>query len=172
MKLSKPAFWLLLLGSLCALTIAITNTISLQRSHTDYVYVDNIQLFNNFDMTKDLGESLKIQLKKPQQSLDSLINIYEILKDQPKTKIEKLSTLEGQIRELDFNLRQQQQQLSGELNQQVWTRLNGYLKSYGEDHSHQIILGTQGNGSIMYAHPDKDITEDVLIYVNQKYEAQ
>jgi len=48
--------------------------------------------------------------------------------------------------------------------------LNQYIKEYGESKQYKVVLGTQGNGNVMYAQKGIDITAEVLIYSNEKYE--
>jgi len=74
------------------------------------------------------------------------------------------------LRSEDQELKQINETLSRASSQQVWKRLNEYLKTYGEKHEYPMILGTQGNGNVMYAKEGIDITDAVLEYANSKYQ--
>ncbi len=140
----------------------------LSRSESTIAYVDNVTLFNGFNMSKDLGKINNGKIIKQKKKLDSLYTIYSIFKEQKNT--EKATTLETQLRLEDQELRKINEYFSKEVSQQVWNRLNQYIKDYGEANKHEIILGTQGNGNIMFAQDGIDITEMVLEYANTKYE--
>ncbi|WP_299311233.1 OmpH family outer membrane protein [uncultured Aquimarina sp.] len=140
----------------------------LSRSESTIAYVDNVTLFNGFNMSKDLGKINNGKIIKQKKKLDSLYTIYSIFKEQKNT--EKATTLETQLRLEDQELRKINEYFSKEVSQQVWNRLNQYIKEYGESNQYRIILGTQGNGNIMFAREGVDITETVLEYANTKYE--
>nr|WP_298320900.1 OmpH family outer membrane protein [uncultured Aquimarina sp.] len=140
----------------------------LSRSESNIVYVDNVTLFNGFNMSKDLGKINNEKITKQKKKLDSLYTIYSIFKEQKNT--EKATSLEIQLRSEDQELRKINEYFSNDVSQQVWNRLNQYIKEYGEANEYKIILGTQGNGNIMFAENGIDITEKILEYANNKYE--
>ena len=132
------------------------------------VYVNNVTLFNGFNMSKDLGKKHQKQIKLAEKSLDSLITIFNILKEQ-KNK-EKVLELQKQLQVKDQQLAQMNEHLTKDVSQQVWNRLNIYIKEYGTSHKFKFILGTQGNGNVMYAKESLDVTEELLEFANAKYE--
>ncbi|MBQ4822483.1 OmpH family outer membrane protein [Aquimarina sp. MMG016] len=153
------------------LVIALTVLLSLYLSsfsNSNIVYVDNVELFNGFNMSKDLGKINKDKITKQKKKLDSLYTIYSILKEQKNE--EKSTELETQLRSEDQELRKMNEYFSKDLSQKVWNRLNQYIKEYGEANEYKIVLGTQGNGNVMFAEEGINITEDILIYANHKYE--
>ena len=52
----------------------------------------------------------------------------------------------------------------------ISTQLNSYVKEFAEEYGYDYIMGATGGGNLWYIKPAKNITEDVLIYVNLKYE--
>lgn len=62
--------------------------------------------------------------------------------------------------------------LRDQVSQQVWNRLNVYIKEYGLKNDFTYIFGTQGGGNVMYAKEALDVTEELLEYVNAKYEGE
>lgn len=134
----------------------------------DIAYVDNVELFNGFNMSKDLGQANNFKLKAQKKKLDSLYNIYSIFREQGDN--EKTKALELQLRSEDQELKRMNEYLSKDLSEKVWSRLNQYVKEYGESKRYKVVLGTQGYGNVMYAKDGIDITADMLIYSNEKYE--
>ena len=134
----------------------------------EIVFVNNVTWFNEFNMAKDMGRKHKVAIEKQKKSFDSLYTVYNILKEQKS--IAKLPQLEQQLQQKDAELKQMEAYLSKDVSQQVWNRLNTYIKDYGKVNEYQLILGTQGSGNIMYGEESLDITLDLLEYANTKYE--
>jgi len=60
-------------------------------------------------------------------------------------------------------------EVSQEYDQQIWERLNGFVKTYAEEKGYDIIIGASGDGNLMYANEKLDITDQLIEYCNQKY---
>jgi len=140
------------------------------KENEEIVYVDNVRLFNGFKMTKDLnqinGQKINLQKKK----LDSLYNVYEILRNNNQT--DKLGSLEMRLRAEDEELKVMNENFSYETGQAVWKRLNEYVKEYSVANKYKIVLGTQGSGNVMYAEDNIDITDHLINYSNKYYEGE
>ena len=137
-------------------------------SESEIVYVDNIEIFNGFNMTADLDKMNKKKLSNQKMKIDSLYRVYEVFRQEDEKS--KLKELESELRSADTNLRRMSESMSNELREKVWQRINSYIEDFGRIKKHKIILGTQGNGTIMYAIEGKDITTEFLEYANAKYE--
>ncbi|PKV51941.1 periplasmic chaperone for outer membrane proteins Skp [Aquimarina sp. MAR_2010_214] len=166
MKKNHTTF--LLICNVLLLIVIFTAFYFFKSSSTDVVYVDNVKLFNGFNMSQDLGKINNKKITKQKKKLDSLYTIYSILRKQENK--EKALELEMQLRTEDQELKKMNEYLSKDISQKVWTRLNQYVKEYGIANQCKIILGTQGVGNIMYAQEEIDITTKVLEYANAKYE--
>lgn len=133
-------------------------------------YVDTYQLFENFQGKKELE---KRQIKRSQQK--------QLLLDSMKIQ---LMRLEQSQTATEYDLKQQQQQYNHQANkfhqelekqtmahtEEIWKQINQYTFEYGEEQGYDYIFGTASNGSLMYANKGKDITKEVLNYINNKYE--
>lgn len=132
------------------------------------VYVNNIKLFNEFNMSKDLKIIYEKEIKAQQKIFDSIYEHYERnFGDYTETQKEEEYSKIQQVRQ---NLDRYKNLLSHESDQQIWNRLHEFLKEYSQVHSYKIVLGTEGKGNILYAEEGIDITTDFLEYVNIKYE--
>ncbi|WP_083322157.1 OmpH family outer membrane protein [Hymenobacter lapidarius] len=58
------------------------------------------------------------------------------------------------------------------INQEILAEINLYIKQYGKNKGYDFILGATENGNIVYAAEGKDITEDVLNGLNNKYDQE
>ena len=113
-------------------------------------YVVNQKLFNAYTGKKILEGKLVLVKKSNQRALDSLRRIG------------------GSPLEEKFT--RQEQQLSEEYTASIWRRINEDLRGYGETRGYDFIYGATGDGGLMYAGEAYDVTEDVVGYLNQKYE--
>lgn len=132
------------------------------------VYVDNLTLFNDFNMTRDLKQINGKVIEEQKKKMDSLYAIYQIYKQ--NNRLELLKPLEKELRKEDQNLTNLNNRLANEVSEQVWARLNNYVTEYGKLKGYKIIFGTQGNGNVMYAEDDMDATSKVISYANEHYE--
>lgn len=136
----------------------------------EIVYIDNIRLFNDFNMTMDLNKINDDKIKKQKKKIDSLYTIYGIFRDNDQT--DKLEALETQLRNEDQEFKNMNKRFSSEISRTVWNRLNTYVNEYGMANDYKIVLGTQGNGNVMFAQKGKDITDKVMHYCNSRYEGE
>jgi outer membrane protein len=134
-------------------------------------FVDNVKLFKDFNMSKDMEkiytDSLKSQANKVQ-------GLYDIFQNSIEMKLEQKSITSNQILFQSENkkLEDLKSYFSNDVSQKVWNRLNDYIVSYGKENKIKIIFGSQGNGNLMYADSLINITDDVLKYCNEKYEGK
>jgi outer membrane protein len=131
---------------------------------TDIVYVDNIKLFEGFNMTKEMKKKGEIQFQYQKNRLDS---IYKTIATLPVNKQELLSkqfVLERN--ELEKNT----QQYAIQESEKIWKRLNEYIKVYSLNNGYKIVLGSTNQQQVLYADSDVDITNDLITFVNKRYE--
>lgn len=139
-----------------------------QFSESKIVYVDTAKLFEGFNMTKDLENLNKEKVTSQKKKMDSLYTIYSIFKKEEND--DKIKELEAQLRQEDQVFRQMRESLSRAGGKQIWDRLHQYIKEYGVSKNYKIILGTQGNSTVLFAEDGMDITNDIIEYTNHKYE--
>ncbi|MGE3823810.1 MAG: OmpH family outer membrane protein [Bacteroidia bacterium] len=166
-------------GLLVVILIAFIGVLALQifmLTEKQQAYIDIIRVFNEFKLKKELSTKLEdIQLKRTEK-LDSLKIRYQAA----LVEFEKKDKKEANVREIElirqeYIIKEQQfkednENMSAQYNDQVWTQLNAYLKEYGEKSGYEFIFGANGQGSLIYAKKDKEITDDVIKFVNNKYD--
>lgn len=165
-KLPVLNFILLLVIS----SILLINYLSSTQDN-NLVYVDNIQLFNGFNMVKDIKLFEEAKIKKQSKILDSLYTSYNALSDKEKTQT-ATKQLQQQIAIKSKQLQELKDAYSHSLNVNVWKRLNEYIEMYAKEKGCSVILGTSGKGNIMYAKEAINITDKVLEFSNKKYEGK
>lgn len=167
---------LLITGWLIAL--AAMSFLFYQSNSTKKVgYVEVAKLYNEFTLKKELENNLSSILNKRQLILDSLKLQLQMQANYFK---KQKSPSDGEIREWErvkYEYQTSEKQFSEDniaLNerymQQVWEQLNQYIKDYGKQNHFDYIHGANGSGTLLYAHEKNDITNELIQYVNERYQ--
>lgn len=147
-------------------------------------YVQNSKLISEFEGFKKGQQDYNQKLKTWQRNLDSLITDYKQNISEFKNNKSKSSSKEIELQTQLINRQEQdiksyksalEQKVATEennINSGVISQVNAFVKKYGEENHYDYILGVTDNGSILYAKENKDITEEVLKYINKKYKGQ
>ncbi|WP_298423832.1 hypothetical protein [uncultured Kordia sp.] len=154
------------LVNICVLIAAIIfMTIKLNDNPKKYAYVDNISLFNKFNMSKDLHAMGLPQLNAQKKKVDSL---YQLAQQQNDPKL--IKELQQRVYIQNNHLQKMDTELKQEVNRKAWERLNGYLEEFGKQQNVDLIFGIQGTGNVMYADKAFDLTQEAIEFANSKYE--
>lgn len=161
--------------ALCAVSLFFSIYTFIQQRSIKTGYVDNVKLFNEFKMKKEIEVKLNTRDDFQKNVMDSLLAIIKVL--ERKKANSGLSAKELDLLDYQKNRylgqREEFEKSSATLVQQydnqIWTRLNQYIKEFGAQNNYHLILGTKGDGNVMYADTNRDLTEEVLKYANQKY---
>lgn len=129
--------------------------------------MDNVKLFSSFNMSKELNKLHQEDLRKQKNTVDSIVNILQKQMDSDSS-----TELQKQFVRENNKLKEMGEYFTGRVSQQVWDRINSYIVAYGKEKNYSIILGTQGNGNIMFGKETLDVTDDFIQYANWKYEGQ
>jgi|TARA_R110000782_G_scaffold270485_1_gene371938 outer membrane protein len=160
-------------------SFAVWNSFQLKTSIETTAFVNLTVLFDRFEMKKEFEAKLKNDLSQKQNELDSLLFQLQGLNN-------KLSSTEKNNDEDIMRFQQMQnyyiqQKKSVEeysytktqqYDSQILEQLTQYVKDYGEQKKYDYIYGLNNNGNLMYAKEQKDITEEVLTFINDKYQGK
>ncbi len=133
-------------------------------SAPEVVYVDNVKLFDGFYMTKEMKKIGESQFNFQKSKIDSLY-----------TKIQKSNPAEQQVLMKEYvalkgNLEQFNRQFAYEETQKIWERLNSYINEFSAEKKYKLIIGSEKKGDVLYADEEVNITNELVNYVNSKYE--
>ena len=176
--MNKTKIFYILLGLLFLfLTGNLYYTYSLHQKVPKTAYINLQEVFSNFQMTKEYGAKLQSANQSKKLLLDSLeFRITTLKNELVPTKSSISSEKQQELNALQEQYDAFQQKFSNEgndqlnsLNTQIYKQLNQYVKDYGEVHHYAYIYGLEGSGVIMYARNDKDITKDVIEFINNEY---
>ena len=128
-------------------------------------YIDINRLLNEFQMKKDLERSSSGELLRIKSIIDSL-NMIKTVSSNP----DGTSPVDTQLMYAGNAFQQYYAASNQEISKRVWDRLNPLLQQYGQSNRFSLIIGANGQGTVLYGHNRVDITDDVIRFVNSKYE--
>lgn len=157
-------------------SLLLTVIISACSTKEEMVWIELGKTFEAFEMKKELEQKYNKTEQARKVIIDSLQFELQVLTRQIKAEKgkdkEKLALYEVK-REHYYRQKEafenENAVLQQQYNAQILTQLNQYLKDYGEKKGYGYILGADGNGNLMYATDKNNITEDVILFINEKY---
>lgn len=144
-------------------------------------YVNIYKVFSDFTYKKELHKEYSEVVKLRNLHTDSLKiqlqRLYDLVQTEKNEKLRgalilKLNTDEAYYQSKAKELEEMNKELMSEYDGRIYVQLNQYVKDFGDEQGYDFILGSDGNGNIMYSKPDKDLTEEVLAYINKRYQGE
>lgn len=149
-----------------------------RHTSTKVAYVDIQQVYDNFEMKKELEAKFNSAQQVQKGILDSMALSLRLLDNQITSGQgnDKTSTL-FESKKKDFLTQQsyfenQAEGVTKEYSSQIWKQLNQYVKDYGDKKGYDLIVGGNGTGNVMHARESMNITKEVLEFVNEKYKGK
>jgi outer membrane protein len=137
-------------------------------SNIKVVYVDNVKLFDGFNMTKEMKRVGEKQFNSRKTALDSL---YARLQSPTISEKDK-KTLMPQFIQGKQELEQFNQNFANVEVTKIWSRIHDYTAEFSEQNRYKLILGSDSKQSVLFAHDDVNITAELLLFINRKYEGE
>lgn len=139
-------------------------------------YVQMESVYNEFQLKSKLETQLKDTEKARKFIIDSLkLQLHQMtltLQSMPKvdTSMIRLYNLRQQfLNEQEMQFAEDNQVLASEYTDQIWGQINQYTRDFGTENGYDYILGASGDGTLMYANETEDITEDLKVYINSRF---
>ncbi len=132
------------------------------------VHIDLDKVYTDFTLSKNYNQEVEKFHQTSQLILDSMELELKML-----TQYNSNPSLIESKKEVYFQKRndfeQIYQQKTQEYSKKVMTQLHQYLKEYGDANNYDYILAKQLNSPVLYTNDSKDITKEILVYVNNRY---
>lgn len=170
----------LLLAGFLLLGLAVSYLFWYNQSHR-IAYVDSAKLLNGYQA---MVEARKVYAAKSQQwqaNIDTLsTDVQRAIRDYERKSIsmtlkerelatQLLHKKQQELVNYQRSIQQSAQQEDTKSTQQVLTQVNAFLTRYGQAHDYELILIAAPSGTIAYAKPGLDLTEEVIQALNQDY---
>ncbi|MFT5790938.1 MAG: outer membrane protein [Saprospiraceae bacterium] len=174
MKFSNNHLMIVLI-TLVSITMVGTILSYLNTPKIGYVQINEV--YNEFRLKKELeGKLSTVQIAR-KGILDSLGMKIEMLSRELTTKKDvskrsKLDNLKHEYLLKEQKLAEDNELLTGQYQEQIWNQLNQYTKEYSNKHDYDLLLGANGSGTLLGAKETIDATEDLIKFVNNRYEGK
>ena len=165
---------MLVLGNIC---ISIFNTFNT----SNIVYVRSQELIYGYLGMKEAQQEYEAKTKIWQANIDSLQMDYQRAISQLNEQSESLSDDDIQqaknyLQSLQLNLKQYTDAINKKakeedekMTQGILNQINSFVEEYGKQHRYDIILGTTVSGNLLYGSETLDITDELLVELNNTY---
>ena len=139
--------------------------------------VDVTKLYSEFQMTKELEQSLEQNLNAKNVIMDSLKFAIQRLEVQLNANATDLLIQQYELKKQEYvyteqKFIQENERLSQQYYEQALKQINAYVQDYGKEQGYSYIFGATGSGSIMYTNEANDLTEELIAFINQKYQGK
>jgi outer membrane protein len=160
--------------SLAALIIGLS-VWSLSRIEKN-AYVDIAKLYDGFSLKKELESKYQNVESKRKTITDSLKLQLQVFAKQleasgakDKKQLDEFYKMRTEYQMKDKQFNEDNQALSKQYTEQILKQINQYVVDYGKKSGYDFIFGANSNGTIMYAKEKKDITSEMIVYINERY---
>lgn len=156
--------------------VAIGLFVFYKSSEEKTAYVDINKIFSEFTLKKEL----EVQLIKVKESRKAVIDSLEFglkllskqIQSENQTNKDKIALFE--VRREEFIQKKQQFEedidaVGKQYDKQIISQMNQYVKDYGNKNGYTYIFGADGSGFLMFSSEQKNITEEVKKYINDRY---
>ncbi len=130
------------------------------------VTVDNLKLFDEFKMTKELKSIGNKEYSSKKKYLDSL---YLKLQEQNLDNNIKEVLMKEFVAKRDL-FDQFNQSFAAEESDKIWKRIESYSKVYAKEKKYTLMISSENSREVLYADESVDVTNEFLLFINKKYE--
>lgn len=138
----------------------------LHKEQKKIAVVDAVKLFSEYNMKKELEKQASAGLLYYERQMDSLKREFQM----KGANSEEAKSIVAVYQTMQANLDNEYKGSNQAINEQVWKRLNPLLEQFGKEQNLHLIIGANGMGSVLYNDDYFDLTNEVIHYVNTKYE--
>jgi len=157
-----------------------------ETSGQEIAYINIDTVIFNFDMFLDKREGLLLKQKNAEAELNSKGSQYEKGARDYQDKVNKGLVTRATATQMEQSLMQQQQDLVSlrdklqsdlmdeeqVMNRQILEYITIFLEENKSDYNCQFILGKSFGSVILYSDSSLDLTQKVLVALNNKYKAE
>jgi len=156
------------------LGIVLTLTLVACGTSEKTAWMDGQKVYDEYTLTIERQESFLKQQNSKKLILDSLKNNIIALendlrvKDKPKQeKVDKYQQLVKLYRGQMDKFERESADLSNQYRNEILVKIQEKVKDYGKENGYTYIHGDWESGALMYAVDSKDITQEVIDYLNK-----
>ena len=171
-NLTNIVIFIILLLLVASVTFLIAN-------QKKIAFIDNQAVLSNSNEMMQIKNAMQQELSKIQANIDSLQNGINTarkkfiddsnkLSSNEKSELKKeIAAKEKQYNEFVLATRKKVPEIERQMMEPVIQEVTKKLRQYGQEHGYDIIFGATTSGNIVYSKKGKNITADVIEYINK-----
>ncbi len=166
----------LIVCSAIVITVAALSVVTYQYCFSGKTaYIDIKKVFNEFALKKELEDKYAVTAKYRAKILDSLSTDLKLLsaRVQADKKNTELMLQFEDKRDAFIKARERFEEDNAVLSQkydgQILEQMTQYVTDFGKKNGYKYIFGAEGNGTLMYAETNENISEEIIKFINNKY---
>lgn len=141
-------------------------------SRTRIAYIDLPEVFAGFELKKDLESKLQSEVNQKNKLLDSMKLAIGHMPTETEGDLQKIAYGKQNILQAEEAFRRDNEVKVKQFDDQIFSRLNTYMKEFADEEGYDFILGAEGSGLIMAASDKVEVTEKVIEFINKKYQGE
>ncbi len=146
-------------------------------------FVNSDTVSTHYLFAKDVQKSLlkkqssaKNQVKNKYNEYQRMVDDYQqsakiMGQSEAEEKAQKIGLLENEIMQLEQSLNQKLSSEELQLTTDYVTQTNVYMQKIGKQLGYDYVLSYRLGGEMLYANPNLDITNEVIIMLNNEYKS-
>jgi outer membrane protein len=150
-------------------------------NQTKIAYINVEDLMKDYDGTKALEETLKEKQEVMAKELDSIsapfqTKVQEYYQNAQKMSASKRAETEQALQQEQQGLQARQQQAGQVLQQEnqklseaITKKVDSFVSVYSKTNGLNLVLGTSGNGTVMYGDDNLNVTSAILELLNKDF---
>lgn len=150
-------------------------------NQTKIAYINVEDLMKDYEGTKALEETLKGKQEVMAKELDSVsapfqVKVQEYYKNAPSMSTQQRAEAEQALQQENQVLQARQQQAGQALQQENQTlseaitkKVDSFVTIYAKSKGLNLVLGTSGNGTVMYGDDNLNVTSAILEVLNKDF---
>ena len=147
-------------------------------------YINSDSVLKHYEYLKVNREQLEAKTKKMDQDLRNRTaglekeisayqrNVSSMTLGQVRAVEEDLGKKQQNLQMYQQSLQQQLMQEEAKLNKELYDRITGFLKGYGQEKGLQVVLKFDPSSDVLYGGEGLDITQDVIEGLNAAYDVE
>jgi outer membrane protein len=153
---------------------ALTAVTFIKNKPAKVVYVNMDELFNGFQMKKELENDFISRSNQIQKRIETLQIKITNFKEEVNQKIsanyvDSLNRANTQLSELNRQFQEEYMPLKEQYDAQIQNQLLNYMKEFGKANDYDLVITNLNGSTVIFGSDDVNVTAEALEFVNQKY---
>lgn len=182
--MTSTKFNALQICTLIVLLVLVAATVFLFLNRPKIAYVRSHDLIEKYQGTLEARAEFEKKKNGMSSNVDSLKIDFERAKNQYLKDINSLSPKQRSEKEEMLTFQQEQlvkyseavlmkvQEEDNKMMQEVLNQVNSFIEEYAKTRNYSLILGTTLSGSLLYGEQAIDITDQLLLELNNRYKGK